>query len=179
MEDVKEHSEDRQEEIPLQDRLIRRKIIKAQDLFAQWGEALRQDPHIISLLETLALKIAASNQVMDDLGLSDICRRCDEEEGGSCCGAGIENKYTPSLLLINLLLGKSLSEKRLGPSDCFFLSEKGCDLTFRQVLCVNYLCRKIQETLPHDRLTRLLQITGEEMDAGFTLDEAVKKFIGG
>ena len=170
--------EEKQAEIPLTDRLIRKRITEAHDLYAPWGETLWMDPHISSLLKILELKIAASAKAMHDFGILAACRRCDREEGGSCCGAGIANKYTPLLLLINLLFGKTLPKERLWPSSCFFLSEVGCCLKVRQVLCVNYLCLKLQKLLPSDELASLQQITGEEMDAGFILYEAVKKFIG-
>lgn len=137
-----------------------------------------KDPHIVSLLKSLESKIAASDKALHDSGVFAICRHCSDEDGESCCGAGIENKYTPRLLLINLLLGITLPEKRLWSKGCFFLSKNGCGLKMRQVLCVNYLCLKIQRMLPSNDLATLQQITGEEMDAGFILHEAVKKFIG-
>ena len=165
-------------EFSLIDKRICEKIREAQDLFALWGEALWKDPHLISLLKSLEVKIAASGKALHDFGISAACRHCDEEDGENCCGAGIENKYTPRLLLINLLFGNTLPEKRLGPNNCFFLGENGCNLKLRLVLCVNYLCLKIQRMLPAEELARLQQITGEEMDEGFILNEAVKKFIG-
>jgi hypothetical protein len=164
--------------VPLIDRRIRQKISEAQDLFARWGEALRMDPPIGSLLNSLEKKIAASTKAMDDLGVSEACKHCNKEDGETCCGAGIENRYTSRILLINLLLGNPLPEKRLYPKGCFFLSERGCSLKVRLVLCVNYLCLRIQRMLPAEKLVPLQQITGEEMDEGFILEEAAKKFIG-
>lgn len=175
---MKKHLIDKPDRIPLKDRAILKKITQAHNFLALWRGDLLKDPHLLSLLKNVELKTAASGKAMEEIGIIDLCRHCDQEEGGSCCGVGIENKYTSSLLLINLLLGNTLPEKRLWPTSCFFLSEMGCCLALRQVLCVNYLCFKIQRTLPPDRLARLQQITGEEMEAGFILDEAVKKIIG-
>ena len=114
---------------------------------------------------------------MEAFGVASACRHCSEEDGDTCCGAGIENRYTPRLLLINLLLGNVFPEKRFRSNGCFFLSEKGCSLKARLVLCVNYLCPKIQGMGSSEELARLQTITGQEMDEGFLLDEAVKKFI--
>ena len=177
LEIVKKPFEEKSMEIPLIDRLICQKISEAHVLFALWGEALRKDSHICSLLNSLELKIAASGKAIHDFGISAACTCCDEEDGETCCGAGIENKYTSRLLMINLLFGNPLPEKRLWSNGCFFLSENGCSLKLRLVLCVNYLCLKIQRMLPAEELAILQRITGEEMDKGFILDEAVKKFI--
>lgn len=176
---LEENLKEKPVEIPFSAHSFRKKITEAHNLFALWGEALWRDPRIVSLLKSLEAKIAASAKVARDFGVLALCRDCSDEDGESCCGAGIENKYTSRLLLINLLLGVTLPEKRFWSKGCFFLSEKGCGLKMRQVLCVNYLCLKIQRMLPLDKLVSLQQITGEEMDTGFLLQEAVQKFIGG
>ena len=177
MENVKNPIEEKPDKIILYDRLILEKISEAHSLFMIWGEALRKDPHIIFLLTSLDKKISASWKAMEAFGVGSACRICSEEDGTTCCGAGIENRYTPRLLLINLLLGNAFPEKRFRPHGCFFLSERGCSLKARLVLCVNYLCSKIQGMGSPEELARLQTITGLEMDTGFLLDEAVKKFI--
>ncbi len=161
------------------DRRIRQKILEAHKLFILWEEALRKNPHIGSLLKILAEKIAASAKAMDDFGVSEACRHCHEKDGSTCCGAGIEERYTSRLLLINLLYGNTLPTKRFWEKGCFFLSENGCSLKVRLILCVNYLCLKIQKLRSVKELARLQKITGEEMEASFILEEAVKKFIKG
>ena len=105
------------------------------------------------------------------------CKRCDEEEGGSCCGAGIENRYPPPLLLINLLLGQALPAERCFANSCFFLGTDGCMLMARDVLCINYLCTGFQKSLAHEDLVRLQTVTGEEMETVFRVHEAVKQFL--
>ena len=79
----------------------------ARQLFGQWGDSLGADSRIRGLLETLRAKVAASGRVALEVGVAAACQRCEEEEGGSCCGAGIEDRYSPQLLLINLLLGRT------------------------------------------------------------------------
>jgi hypothetical protein len=171
------HPEEKKAKTVLLDKLIRGKISEAQNLFEIWGDGLRKDPRIFFLLNGLDKKIAASGGARHDFGVSAACTCCNEEDGETCCGAGIENKYTSRILLINLLFGNPLPEKRLWSNGCFFLSENGCSLKARLVLCVNYLCLKIQRMLPAEDLASLQEITGEEMDESFILEEAVKKFI--
>jgi len=154
---------------------IQEKIQKAEDIFAAQGSALGTNPRIRSLLETLDRQIAASQKAMIDYDVVAACRHCEEEEGGSCCGAGIENRYTPVLLVANLLMGVALPGKRLTAAGCYFLGNRGCSLKVRDVLCVNYLCLKIQNMLPQQDLIRLQNTTGNELDTAFVLHEAIKK----
>ncbi|MDY0040855.1 MAG: hypothetical protein RBS57_11145 [Desulforhabdus sp.] len=156
---------------------IREKIRIAHELLATLGDSLRGDRRISELLADLQMKTAASRQAMFDLGIVSICRFCEDEDGGSCCGRGIEDKYDPVLLLTNLLLGIRLPEHRFQTDSCYFLGREGCCLEARDVICVNYLCRKLQTVIPPHDLIRLQTLNGEELDAAFALTEAIKKFI--
>ncbi len=149
----------------------------AQGLFARWGKELLADSRIHGLLEALREKVAASGRVARELGLVAACKHCEEEEGGSCCGAGIEDRYPPHLLLINLLLGRTLPPDRRLSDSCYFLGTEGCTLTARHVLCINYLCPNLQRSLAHENLVRLQATTGEEMETVFRLHETVKQFL--
>ena len=112
-------------------------------------------------------------------GIADECRQCEHDEGGSCCGAGLENKYSGTLLLINLLLGAKLPSKRTGPSNCHFLGDEGCRLLARHVICVNYICRKISDRIDPERIAILREAEGRELDILFLLNERVKKLLRG
>ncbi len=115
---------------------------------------------------------------MRAFGVARACKRCEEQEGGSCCGAGIENRYDPLQLLINLLLGVSLPVRRRFRDSCHFLEPDGCSLKARHVLCVNYLCTRLQQSLSVDERSTLQAILGEELDTGFILHEALRKTLG-
>jgi hypothetical protein len=156
---------------------ISEKIIAARDLNYKWGAELRSDPLISSRLRELSGRTEASRLASLRSGVSDACRRCDENEGGSCCGSGIENRYTPELLLINLIQGTELPESRYGEKSCYFLHSRGCILSARDVLCVNYLCMKLQRELPHPSILSLQDATGKEMEAVFILHDTIRNFI--
>jgi len=156
---------------------IQEKIRIAHELLASWGLSLSGDHRIRELLMGLQQKTAASRQAMYDLGIVAVCKSCEEEDGGSCCGKGIEDKYSPVLLVANLLMGRRLPEQRRQADSCYFLGREGCCLEAREVICVNYLCRRLQSTIPLCDLIRLQTINGEELDAAFALTEAIKKFI--
>lgn len=154
---------------------MRERIREARSLFGQCGPAWKADGRVRSLAENLRSAIQASREAMEKAGIFDLCRQCEEEQGGSCCGAGIEDRYGPVLLAVNLLLGFSLPEEAAVPGGCFFLGEQGCRLAARHVLCVNYHCLKIQERLPLSEVIRVQEVAGREMEALFLLEEELKR----
>jgi hypothetical protein len=153
------------------------KIEQAHNLLETCGSSLIEDPHIHALLRKLRDCIENTNRSMVTLGVVAECKDCEEREGGSCCGSGIENKYDAVLLLINLLLGFSLENQEPSKNSCSFLGKKGCTLTARHVLCVNYICQKLQKKLTREELIALQTCAGEELDTLFFLHEAIKKHI--
>jgi len=156
---------------------IREKIALARDLLDAWGAELRAQSPLRDSLERLRACIEASREVMAEIGVVDECRRCEEVEGGSCCGSGIENRYSEVLLLINLLLGAPLPRGAERPRSCFFLGETGCNLLARHVLCVNYLCARLRQRLTPAQLSRLQDLSGEELETEFRLYETIKRFL--
>jgi len=156
---------------------IQEKIEQAQDLFETCGDSLRENPSIRTLLNKLQECIENTKDSMLKLGVVAECEHCEEQEGGSCCGTGIENKYDVELLLVNLLLEASLRDQQPSQNSCYFLGEKGCKLTARHVLCVNYMCQKLQKKLAREQLISLQTCAGEELDTLFILHEAIKKKI--
>jgi hypothetical protein len=156
---------------------IQEKIEQAQDLFETCGDSLRENPSIRTLLNKLQECIENTKDSMLNLGVVAECKHCEEQEGGSCCGTGIENKYDVELLLVNLLLEASLRDQQPSQNSCYFLGEKGCKLTARHVLCVNYMCQKLQKKLAREQLISLQTCAGEELDTLFILHEAIKKHI--
>ena len=156
---------------------IQEKIEQAQDLFETCGDSLRLNPSIATLLNKLQECIENTKDTMLKLGVVAECKHCEEQEGGSCCGTGIENKYDVELLLANLLLEASLRDQQFSQNSCYFLGEKGCKLTARHVLCVNYICEKLQKKLTREELIELQTCAGEELDTLFFIHEAIKKKI--
>jgi hypothetical protein len=120
-------------------RSVQEKIEKAHNLYSASGDSLRENPSIRTLLNKLQECIENTKDSMLKLGVVAECKHCEEREGGSCCGTGIENKYDVELLLVNLLLEASLRDQQPSQNSCYFLGEKGCKLTARHVLCVNYM----------------------------------------
>lgn len=159
---------------PLLSSPIEEKIAWAENCYEKYGRRLFEDRTITDLLARLQRDIQGSRKEMTAAGIVDLCRECELNEGGSCCGAGLENKYDGWLLLINLLLNVRLPEKRHDPKSCFFLGNTGCMLQARHVICVNYVCKKITDRIDPEAIKALREKEGEELNALFLLHERIK-----
>ena len=115
-----------------------------------------------------------SKQRMDEIGVVALCRECDQEEGGSCCGKGLENRYDAWLLLINKLLTVDFPRERRQADGCLFLGERGCLLKARHVICINYMCKKITDNIQPSLIHDLREAEGDEINALFMLNEQIK-----
>ncbi|HMK56869.1 MAG TPA: hypothetical protein VK448_09560, partial [Dissulfurispiraceae bacterium] len=133
------------------------------------------DEEVGALLQELDLRIGATQNAMSSAGIVRECADCAGNDQGTCCGVRTGYKSGSVLLLINLLLGRSLPS---GPSDtslCYFLTERGCALRARHVICVNFICQRLKDAIPHDALCKVQEIAGREIDILFTLEECVNK----
>ena len=154
------------------------KIAFARLLFTSWAGLLKNDEHIIMLFNRLEVDLDRSRQAMVDLGIVRACGWCDENSpDGSCCGRGLEQKYDAILLLINLMLGVGLPDKRSRADSCHFLGPNGCLLKVRHMLCVDYLCPDLEKNLGLQSLIKMQTVAGEEIKSVFTLHEATKKVV--
>jgi len=160
---------------PPSDAPVDAKIDWANDCFDRERSRLLEDQRLGDLLESLKNAVYRSRDEMLRTGIVDLCRECEEKEGGSCCGAGLEKHYSGVLLLINRLLGVALPHQREEPSSCFFLSSTGCRLVARHVLCINYVCNKITSRIKPDQLAALREAEGEEILLLFQVNEKVKR----
>ena len=165
-------------EVPIEDLAIREKIKQAYKLHRIWKHALLGNACIQELLQKMASSVSKSRELMLAGGVVKACKWCEEVEGGSCCGNGIENRYTSLLLLINILLDVVFPEVRYAKDSCYFLGVQGCELKVRHVLCVNYLCKRLQRDLDPNVLEALQYCYGIELHTGFILCETIRKIIG-
>jgi hypothetical protein len=151
------------------------KISWARVVFHRRRQDLLGDANFAEMLPMLKRAVMQSREETAHLGIGAFCKVCEEREGGSCCGAGIESHYSATLLLLNLLLGVQLPATRHDPLSCFFLSEGGCSLLARHVICVNYLCQRITSRISPQALSALREKEGVELDLVFSAHEMIKK----
>lgn len=153
------------------------KIAWAEDCCQSRSAQLLGENHIFDLCDRLRQAIRDSQEQLRASGVAQACRQCDRLEGGSCCGAGLEKHYDPWLLLINLLLGVKLPNQRRSPKECFFLGNSGCLLPARHTICINYICKGIENRIDSHSIRELRQKEGEELATLFLLKESIKKAL--
>lgn len=153
------------------------KLLWANRLYELSGPAILQVPAMASLVAAYDDAIARTWSAMWSLGVVSHCTDCAINDGGSCCGKGIEDHFDMPLLLINRLMGVELPVRRWDEHGCWFLGPQGCLIKARHTLCVNYICKRLQSSLSHEAVIALGQATVNETDAGFRLEEAVKKWL--
>lgn len=144
-------------------------------MFVRYGDELMKDQRINGLISRLEMNLENSRQSMHELGIFRACALCDASAPeGSCCSRGLERKYSPILLLMNLLLGVEMPASRLRADSCYFLGATGCGLRVRHMLCIDYLCPDLEEALGRKLLIKIQTVSGEEIESAFLLQEAVK-----
>ena len=156
---------------------IEEKAAWAKDCYARYESRFLDDDPLVNLLARLRQAILESREAMKTVGIPLLCNACETDEGGSCCGAGIENHYDGYLILINLLLGVRLPDIRNDPQGCFFLGKNGCVLMARQVICINYVCQKITHRFGPEKMYPLRVKEGQEVDLLFMIHESLKKMM--
>jgi hypothetical protein len=157
---------------------IEAKIRWAEHCYRERRDRLLEDTQVSDLLDMYREAIKASHEEMSKAGVVKECRDCEEREGGSCCGIGLENRYSGILLLINLLLDVKMPTKRQDTSSCFFLGEGGCRLLARHVICVNYLCKKVEDHIDPKKIAALREKEGVVLEHLFFLEERIRKVMG-
>ncbi|MEW6419584.1 MAG: hypothetical protein AB1480_15970 [Nitrospirota bacterium] len=152
-------------------------IASAYNLRISYGDLLLQDSKLHTLLQRLNKTISATINEMESVGVVKECADCAVHGEGTCCGIRTGYKCDRILILLNLLLDVSPVIQTRHPHLCPFLTEQGCSLRARPVICVNFICQRLRRNITHEGLVRLQEIAGEELDALFNAEEYVKKKI--
>ncbi len=153
------------------------KLSWATFIFDSLGNEMKNDPTISRLLNDYREKIRETWRTMKEYGVVEECTRCALQDGGSCCGQGIENKFDVVTLLVNLLLGVNLPRKPWDPTGCWFLGPRGCLLEARHVICVNFICKRLYASVSGKGIMEVQKAMQAETDTAFVLEEYLKGWL--
>ena len=160
------------------DEAVSRMIQQAMRLYDRFGPEMIADPKILALLDSYGSAIDRSGARMRDVGVVKTCTDCAMHGPGSCCFPGIEEGYDSILLLINRLMGCCLPDEPEVDSSCFFVGSQGCKLKARYYFCLHYLCPRLQDLLGTAGAHDLLATIGEELAAGWQLEQTIRRWLG-
>ena len=159
------------------EKTIADQIRTALNLWKFCGQSLMQDRQVFALLKGLDLDIEATQSAMVRAGIVNECSDCAMSGQETCCGVSTGYKCDSILLLINLLLGRNLPSVPADAHLCHFLTKHGCALRARHVICINFVCQRLRDVIPHNLLCSVQKIAGRDIDALFVLEECIKKKI--
>jgi len=143
-----------------------------------FSHTLLQDEKLRTLLMQLDQNIEATQKQMVAAGIVKECADCAVNGDGTCCGKRTGYKYDSIILLINLLLGKTIPLQSQDPHACYFLTQEGCILRARHVICVNFVCPRLRNNIQQEILIQVQDVAGQELDTLFLVEEYIKKKIG-
>jgi hypothetical protein len=152
-------------------------VSEAKALFERSRKALGEQPALRALLTAYGSAIEEVQNLMRQGGVTVACTLCAKQEQGGCCFEGIETAYDRILLLINLLMGYPLPERREVPGSCLFVGMEGCKLNARYYFCVHYLCPLLRTNLGPVAKHELLSSVARELAAGWELEQAVREYF--
>jgi hypothetical protein len=141
-------------------------------------QSLLQDDKVRPLLIQLDQHIEATQKALGAGGIVSECADCAVNSDGTCCGKRTGYKYDRVILLVNLLLGKTIPRQSQDPHACYFLTQEGCMLRARHVICVNFLCPRLRKNIKQEMLIQVQEVAGKELDTLFLVEECIKKKVG-
>jgi hypothetical protein len=150
----------------------------AYHLYKIFSHTLLQDEKLRTLLGQLDQNIEATQKEMGAAGIVKECADCAVNGDGTCCGKRTGYKYDSIILLVNLLLGKTIPLQSQNPLACYFLTQEGCILRARHVICVNFVCPRLRKNITQEMLIHVQNVAGKELDTLFLVEEYIKKKIG-
>jgi hypothetical protein len=112
---------------------------------------------------------------MEVSGVSAECADCSLHEEDTCCGRRTGLHCDAVILFLNLKLGCSLTVQDAMPNLCSFISENGCTLRVRPILCVNFTCKRLRDNIPHQKLVQIHTVAGDELDTLFAIENVIKR----
>ncbi len=125
------------------------KVDIARAIFKELGEDLFSEKICLSLQQ---MKDSHKKLIcqMERVDFTYFCSRCAVSDGGGCCSLYMADENEVLQLLMNLMVGINIDFQRIDGSECYFLSDKGCVLSFKPMFCLNYDCLAVKQCEDQD-----------------------------
>ncbi len=155
---------------------IEKEIRIAETIFGAHQKDLCSHPVLINQLERYRTSIDRTTLVMKEIGMVNGCAECAQRTG-SCCFREVEEGYDHVMLLVNLLMGIPLPQKREISGNCYFLGKRGCKLMARDSFCINYICTDLKRALGPSTVSDFSAIADEEIFRGWQIELTIRQWL--
>ena len=157
--------------------MIEKEIVRAKVLHEQYGEAMINNNGLFDLVQNYRKAIMSTQELMQEVGITEACAACAGKRDGSCCYRGVEAWYDHMLLFVNIMLGVEISGFRDVQGGCLFVGSKGCTLLARHSFCVNYVCPSLKDLLKRSQTEQFISGAGAELFLGWELERSIRHWI--
>ncbi len=157
-------------------RNLKKAIERASFLNDALGKACLEAPQTARLIGELHRRIEITDSLMVSCAVAAACTECAKDTG-SCCFREMGESYGVIELFANRLLGAELPQNYDFPGSCYFVGERGCRLKFRHSFCLNYFCPDLLERLGEKTVLAIQRQVGEQLLAGWQLEQALAKHV--
>lgn len=155
---------------------IENEIEQAKRIFDTNQETLSSCLILTNQLKRYRTAIERTTRTMKEIAMISGCTECAKKTG-SCCFREIEAGYDHVLLLINLMIGIRLPQRREIEGNCYFLGKRGCKLVARDSFCINYICNDLKHSLGRSTVSNFSAIAGEEIFYGWETELAIRQLL--
>lgn len=154
------------------------KLAVAQRLFGELTD-LSTSPVFMDELEQMRRHSQALSAHMQAMDLGRLCSQCASRPDGGCCSAFMAGNTDAIQMLINLLLGATVTEHPDSGENCCFLGPRGCCFPVKPIFCLNYNCTHILESAGSDQLHTLYRLAAavlsQQTRVEFLLHEELRR----
>ena len=133
------------------------KLAVARRLFDELTD-LSTSPVFMDQLEEIRRHSQSLNAHMQAMDLGRLCSQCASRPGGGCCSAFMAGNTDAIQVLINLLLGATVTAHPDNGENCCFLGPQGCCFPVKPIFCLNYNCTHILEFAEPEQLHTLYRL---------------------
>jgi len=155
---------------------IKNEIEKAKRIFDTHQKALSSSLVLTNQLKRYRTCIERTTRTMREIAMISGCTECAKKTG-SCCFREVEKGYDHVLLLINLMIGVRLPQRREIKGNCYFLGKSGCKIVARDSFCINYICNDLKRSLGRSTVSAFSAIAGEEIFCGWETELAIGRWL--
>lgn len=147
-------------------------------LFKTFGPTLERRADVLSALALMRSRERALSTHMQSQMLGRLCSACAASECGGCCSRYMAGETDSLQIVMNLLAGVEVAQINEHPAECCYLNPAaGCIFLFKPMFCLNYNCRRIEESVSGKELSQLEREAAALLRSQYALEGVLQRFL--